>query len=232
MKTFDFRRAWVETSLPLFWAMPKAMRRLYDRVQEEYRDVHQNRYLGMDWLDEPPGGPRLEEEMRDADILDLAWASRIVYTYGHWSSYNHSGPHGATWKFSILADQMLAARLGLLPRHLDGGNGWSIRVHEGLLRLCASSPNMWMWKEVAPATPLALEVLRNISKPLTPKESERRSRTAWDRWEQRVYDNIQRITDLAYIRSDDLPKWVVNAGFSVHPLICLDRYMVEEKGTL
>lgn len=92
-------------------------------------------------------------------IGDYANSCRMWYCECNQYQKPGTWPHvpgreaGAHWKFSHYADQSLRGRLGLVESGDHRyGNGWHSAVHEGVLRLCYSSRNMWTWVEVCPAT--------------------------------------------------------------------------------
>jgi len=124
----------------------------------------------------------------------LALAARAINSAGHWGgSIDEStvDKRGAHWKFSNLADQVLARRLHLPTRGTPHGNGYSYQVHEGVLRVCASSPDSWTWIEVGPATPETLQTAREWVYTLVQPPAPRSLRRAWEAFERCAYEAMR-----------------------------------------
>lgn len=163
--TFDYITAWEELARPQFEALPANVRALLDRVTAEAGHLSQLADCSMPWPDETSeasiaafDGVTLRQKFDKIPAEFLAKAAHVVYFVGHWGDAQSRAeliPAGsATWKFSHYADQVLRERLGLPPRGDNGRDKSRIQyaVHEGLIRVAYSSPDMWSWKEVAPAT--------------------------------------------------------------------------------
>jgi len=158
MKQFDYGRAWTETVKPAYDALPEEVHALLADTADAARDLHQTQDLGMPW---PTAEPWIDLRARFEAIPSevLAYAARVINNLGHWRPGKIGGPVGPLdsapgihWKFSHYADQVLRGRLGMYETADPPFNGWAFRVHEGAIRLCYSSRDMWTWHEVAPAT--------------------------------------------------------------------------------
>ena len=167
MKTFDYARAWAELARPDYDTRPANIRALFLRTAIAAADCQQGPDLAMIWPD-PEKDPRAGgfREMFDTTPAEaLAFAARVIYFLGHWKPSAVDVPAGlelpaaeaqacqagAHWKFSDYADQSLRTRLGL-PNDARYGRGVHLEVHEGAIRVCYSSPDVWTWVDVAPAT--------------------------------------------------------------------------------
>lgn len=150
----------------------------------------------------------------------LAYAARVLHCLGHWGGMLDAGKpdtRGATWKFANLADQVLRKRLGLGTRSERTPNGWSFQVHDGMLRLCASSPDSWSWTELGPATENFLEHARGwlCSLPIYTT----RSRKATEEWTSEAWKATRKCPDILLGQLE--PKWAALLGIG-------ERYMRPE----
>ena len=176
MQSFDHETAWTEVAKPAFDALPADVHALFARVIAETADLNQTKSLLMPWPD---------TDLRAAFELlgdePLATASRVIHDYGHWGSGISRATTGAHWKFSNYADQVLRARLDV--RCDEEPRGISIRIHEGLLCVCVSTPESWRTTEVGIATRLTLDAINRTPRPLDPRadgSSKFVSREQWD----------------------------------------------------
>lgn len=118
---FDFRRAWRELADPEYRKLPERMRELHKRVDFECAGLDQLNDLSMPWPKVKPGeleqSPSLREAFEAQTSEDLAVASRVVWSYGHWMPGGSPRPRsrqtGSTWKFAMYCDQILTLRLGV-----------------------------------------------------------------------------------------------------------------------
>lgn len=153
MKTFDYEKAWQDLALPEFKKLPNAVLTLVEETAIIAADLGQDWNCCMIW---PDDNGKLRELFERLDSATLARAAHVVYFYGHWrpaASIAGNAPviaGGAHWKFSHYADQVLRARFNISAR--DSASKVSLQIHEGTIRVCYSSPDMWTWHEVAPAT--------------------------------------------------------------------------------
>lgn len=160
---FDYAAAWREVARPAYDSLPQDIRDLLAQVAGEAASLSQLPDLSMPWPDDPQLG---EKRIEGSDLRSrfdkvpaewLAQAARVIYSCGHWfpagGDLDLPGrEHGAHWKFSHYADQSLRARLiAATSADVMRSNG-PFQVHEGAIRLCYSSHDMWTWAEVAPAT--------------------------------------------------------------------------------
>lgn len=149
MKTFDYETAWKELARPAFDALPEPVRALYARTCEESRPFHQDRALNVIW---PATVLRAAFDATPAP--ELAAAARAAYFCGHWKPDREpflGANTGATWKFSDYADQSLRARFNVSNDDRIG-TAKVVRILEGYVRVCFSTPDLWTWKEIGPAT--------------------------------------------------------------------------------
>lgn len=156
MRTFDYETAWLEVARPAYESLPQNVRDLLARVAVECAELSQSRDLSMPW----PEDSDLRVSFDKVPAEFLALAARVIYFAGHWypgKSANgyviHGREHGGTWKFAHYADQSLKARLDLPTSNV-------FQIHEGVIRVCYSSRDMWSWTEVAPATAEGLAYAR------------------------------------------------------------------------
>lgn len=179
---FDYAAAHKALAIPAYNALPESVRAIY----RDLADMEGLAQRGPDLLVPMPDAlaPRFEA----IDSYTLALASKAIHDYGHWAS-EAPDTRGATWKFSNLADQVLRARLGI-PAGLPKGIGYAWSVHEGTLRLCASTPNSWTWVVVGPATADFLRAAREWRDTLTPCPTERYSRSSaqWQAFERQSFN--------------------------------------------
>lgn len=163
MQTFDYAKAWREAANPLALNLPQTVRALFERVRVECADIHQDNALNI----VPPDS--LREAFEAIDSEALARAARIIHDWGHWKPGSESTPaaDGSTWKFSNIADQVLAKRLGLRGRGGRTSYGFSLHVLGGVLRAGYMEPETRRggggrhWEEVALATEANLAAIRN-----------------------------------------------------------------------
>lgn len=152
MQTFDYELAWAEVARPAFYALPQNVRDLLARVTAECANLHQLSDCSMPW----PEDSDLRSTFDKIPAEVLALSARVVYFYGHWrpgkTVAGDALPAGESRKFSHYADQSLRARLGLAERGAGKSYGPSFEIHQGAVRVCYSSHDMWAWEEVAPAT--------------------------------------------------------------------------------
>lgn len=150
MQTFDYAAAWWQVARPAYQSLPQNVRDLLARVAQEAGELRQLPDCSMPWPEESD----LRETFDKVPAEWLALAARVIHNVTHW--YPRSGDLeipgwqvGAGWKFAHYADQSLRARLqiGTVDYH-----GLSLRIHEGAIRLCYQSRDMWTWQGVAPAT--------------------------------------------------------------------------------
>jgi hypothetical protein len=169
MKTFDYEKAWQDLALPAFKQLPNAVLCLAEEVGIVADNLHQDRQCCMIW---PEDGGKLREMFKRLDSVTLSRAAHVLYMYNHWRpGKNIAGNAPVTkcgWKFSNYADQVLRARFNIA---LDSKATVGLRIHEGTIRVCYSSRDMWTWHEVAPATDEGMEKAGAIASDLSRKIS-------------------------------------------------------------
>lgn len=176
MSEFDYKRAWAELAKPAYLALPQYTKTVLEAVANICHDMHQQDNLSMQWT------APLRDYFGKINTPDLALASRVIYVTGHWfptgGDLDLPGRnHGAHWKFSNYADQALRSRLGVAGET-------PFQIHEGVIRLCYSSRDMWTWTEVAPATEEGLERAKELCSEFghfasNSKTREQRDHAAW-----------------------------------------------------
>lgn len=161
-KTFNYQRAWLEAAWPAYEQRilpdPDVMA-LYQRVLDGYKEVRQDKTLGIPWNSADDRSAFLA-----CDTQKLAFASQVLQAVGHWWPGDYGiGPlfretrkvpgaeWGATWKFTHLADQALRVHWGIWEFADPPFSGWSFRILEGAVRLCFSGRDEWTWVELCPA---------------------------------------------------------------------------------
>jgi hypothetical protein len=170
---FDHAAAWMEVAQPAYDSLPAEVLAVYLNLRDapECEGLAQNRNLLV------PMPEHLRASFEALDSETLSYAAHVLHYYGHWYPSSLIGPNKdtrvASWKFSNIADQILRKRLGL-PALASGGTagfkspiGYTFQVHEGMLRLSASSTYFWMWREVAPATQSGMECAQAYRDKLT-----------------------------------------------------------------
>lgn len=108
-KEFNYKKAQLEWAYPLYLALPEKVIETYKKVIDEYKDIHQNRGLGMDFI----GG--FKELFESLSTKELADSAKVIYYMGHWDSADSTcnwlrSNHGAHWKYELLAKQEYAGR--------------------------------------------------------------------------------------------------------------------------
>lgn len=160
---FDFRAAHKELIQPLIPTLHADALGIY----RELRDAPDLDGLKQVYDLSVPMPERLRARFDALPSDALALASSVIHWAGHWASdgwtldTGKTDKRGATWKFANLADQVLANRLGI-PCRSDYGNGWRFSVHDGVIRVGASSPHFSTWAEYGPATETAYAALRAL----------------------------------------------------------------------
>lgn len=206
---FDYKAALNELILPAIPQVNVLALNIYHKLRDcpAYEKLAQGADLDVPM---PNGLP-----FSDIPTKDLAYAARVIYYLGHWGGSGKDN-RGAYWKFSNLADQILRKRLGLETRGHRHGDGWHFEVLEGMLRLCASSPNQWLWIELGPATENFLEHARSwmCSLPVYSSVGQRRND-----WEDKACEAAREVPALLYGQLD--PQWQALIGIA-------ERYMREE----
>ena len=108
-KEFNYARAWREYVKPEFDKLYPAIKAAYDETLKV-----------IDKLDQVGASHQLTGQslyltgLYDAiDAKTLAWASQVVYFYGHLSPEKTAQEGGLYWKFQILADTSFFARKGI-----------------------------------------------------------------------------------------------------------------------
>ena len=183
MKTFDYEAAWHEVARPAYEALPQDVRDLLAQVAVEAAGLNQLPDLSMPWPDDPQMGERgtpgstLRVRFDAIPAETLAFAARVIYYVGHWypTGADLALPGrmaGAYWKFAHYADQSLRARLAAATSADAMRSNGPFQIHEGVIRLCYSSKDMWTWVEVAPATIAGLEYARKLRGRLSVKLAE------------------------------------------------------------
>lgn len=222
MKTFDYAAAWYRVAKPAYESLPQNVRDLLARVATECTETHQLPDCSMPWPDPAVSDLRAAFDKVPAEYLALG--SRVIYSVGHW--YPRSGSldlpgrqHGAHWKFSHYADQSLRDRLSLGTGDYPG---LTCRVHEGAIRLCYQSRDMWTWIEVAPATANGLAYtnkLRNDIASTLPAEG--KTSAARDKRDSAAYRAFEALRD-------DHAGFKDTGSVCWEPLTDTARFMVEE----
>lgn len=152
--TFDFKTAWNELARPEFEALDTRAKYLFLEVAEKCAESEQGKDLLIPWPD-----VEMRQHFEALPRPILAYASRVIYFYGHWSPEGHASiGAGAYWKFADLADQSLRASLPVAPTLArpesseKAAEGVSLRVCNGFLRVCVSTRDTWQWRELGLAT--------------------------------------------------------------------------------
>jgi len=217
---FDYRAACLEVAEPAVRALPEPVLALYRELRdaEDFDNLAQGRDLDV------PMPDSLRDRFAGLDTETLAHAAWTLYHFGHWSGKldaDKPDTRGATWKFANLADQVLRARLQLPSRGTRKSIGYTFEVHEGALRLCASTPDSWTWLEVGPATEAFLEVARawRYTLPGCPASRYLRSSEAWQAFETAAFEATRALPET--LRAQLSADWL---GF----VTCGARFMREE----
>lgn len=231
MTTFDHESAWLEVAAPAFRSLPTSVLNLLSRVAIRCADLRQLPDCSMPWPDGDSKAPEsLYAEFAALDSETLSFAARAVYCAGNWKPGKVSvdnriempgADHGAHWKFSHYADQVLRERFGL-PARGDGGRsaGVGFAIIEGAICVTWSSRHNWTWSEVAPATEAGMAAagayaskIRAAISGIPIDDAHKRDRAAYQVFEQQIKPTAK-----------TGPQW----PDAWRPLIDTDRFMVEE----
>jgi hypothetical protein len=220
MKSFNCERAWAELACIDYDCLPRNIRHLVSMTIQASQDLVQGESLDMPWPSEENLCALLEAGKIDREVFDaclrlrgmfektpaedLAWAARVVYSYGHWAPlrvvqqdlFKHrllehmEQAHrfqktGGYWKFANYADQELTRRIGIERNRKHSPRGISA-VHQGCLRVYWSHPNLWCWTEVGWATKVAFERLSLIAPPTLTVIGGRTTSESYDQWDAYV----------------------------------------------
>jgi len=177
MSSFDYKYAWAAWAVPSYRALPRNVRQLVIRTVRESENQIQNDDLDVKWPSE-----ELRNAFYEIPAEILAVAARVVYFFGHWGNRKCFQKTGGYWKFANYCDQVLKDKLGM---NSYAGNGMHLEVHQGMLRVCVATPNLWCWEEVNIATKAIKDKLSICL--LQPKK-EKMSRSEWDRFEEMALD--------------------------------------------
>lgn len=231
MKEFDYMAAWRELAKPSFDALSPEVRELFRYVRDNGAEWKQNVALDVPF----PADGALLRDFQAVPTRELANAARTIYYFGHWNfsrSGDYGPSHGENWKFSSLADQVLSAALGLRGPHELEGQGISLRVHEGYIRVQASSHDAWTWEEVGPATPEVLEAVRSVAQPLTPNRR-RNWRDSWKDFDAALPAYMEAVKAAARaVLTPSEAAWLDTARFMREPIVagsenCCEREAYE-----
>lgn len=189
---FNYVRAWEELALPAILRLPPAALATIGAVGSALRDRPQDSDTGMSWpaeLDSAQADAALAlSQWAESDPASLAHAAHAVNAFGHWMPGGATArlaslppatgdllrfalacrQYGAHWRFTRIADEELARVLGLPKPHAREGNGRSLRVIDGMLRVAYSSPDLWTWAEIGFAHPDTLARYRARDWPAGP----------------------------------------------------------------
>jgi hypothetical protein len=156
MKQFDYQMAHRELAAPAFRALAPHVASVVAWTANIAAPISQDGNLSMPW----PADPQLRENFETLTDKELAESAQVVYFYGHWGSPGGKDNYlihrsGTYWKYSRYATQLLLVRTPAsdLARFSEGERGYSVKVIDGVIRICWSSRHSWMWEQVALATP-------------------------------------------------------------------------------
>lgn len=207
---FDFKAACRDIAAPAVASLAADVLDIYRalRDSEEYENLSQT---GPNLTVPMPENLRARFEGIPSEAL--AYAARALYSFGHWSGQLDVGrpdKRGATWKFANLADQVLRERLGGYPNVYQGQKsiGYTFEVHEGMLRLCASSPDSWTWVELGPATDAHMGLARAWRSTLVqaPADRYRRASLPWELFEKAAHEATRTVP--AVLRANLSDAWI------------------------
>lgn len=129
---FDFTQAWKELAWPQWQSLPADVRSLAHDVAKTCGGLAQDRNtLDLEWPAEEVERVALRVRFDAIPAETLAWASRVVYSVGHWCpgmpsqySIEHTREYlealqegrklqstGGHWRFSSFADQVLGEKI-------------------------------------------------------------------------------------------------------------------------
>ena len=155
---FDYRRAWTNLAFPSWQKLDPEVHALVRLTDETAEGIRQGPDLRLPW----PGREQLWQRLEALDSCTLAYGARVVWSVGHWlptddivaKGLRWLQVRGAYWRFSLYADHVLAARLLPTSRRWAKSDwrGWDVQVHDGLVRLCASTNDSWTCTEIGWAT--------------------------------------------------------------------------------
>ena len=207
--SFDYKAAWTALARPEYESLDLRAKRLYAEVMEKCADSKQGKNLLIPWVD-----AEIRENFESLPAPLLSYAARVIYFFGHWSPEGHHKiGNGAYWKFANLADQTLRRTLGLAQTYADSAEGGvSIRVHDGLLRVCAQTRDTWRWRELGLATPENLGAWATVAEPMAP-EPRTMSLQRCDDYERALTGYLDRCFEVvAGKESTDVLRWLTVAN--------------------
>jgi hypothetical protein len=146
MAVFDYASAWDDLAAPAYAALPPEIKELDQLALRLTKNLRQ----GGDLLIPIPA--ELRAAMEKTNHADLALASRVISVYSHWA-YGGKASASSGWKFSNCADQVLRAACGLPVDDARGAkNGYSFKIHEGILRCFYRDRDSWTRREICLGT--------------------------------------------------------------------------------
>ncbi len=155
MKRFDYRTAWYKLAVPAYIGLSSEIKDLYASVVADGDGWVQGSDCDLP-LSQLTAAMLARFEAIDSETL--SYAARVVYFVGHWRpSMRQPDPRvpidaiGGSWKFALVASQVLRARLNL--KRTASFNGFAFTIVNGELRRTFGSDNGWTWTDVGPATP-------------------------------------------------------------------------------
>ncbi len=203
---FDYQRAWKELARPQFEALDRRAKDLYLYVVEAAAEAEQDRDLLLPWPHDT-----LRRNFEALPISLLAHAARVIYFHGHWGPITalYQQGNGAYWRFANLADQVLRDLLGLPRVTPDGAMGAHVRVCEGFLRVCISTPNIWGWHELGLATGATLGRWALVPEPLGPDGPLPLPRNDWLVYEEALAAYVdQCVAELHPLAAEAIRPWL------------------------
>ena len=112
MKEFNYKRAWEQYVRPEFTKMAPALLSLVQDVTEVARSLEQVGASHQLKSTPPELVSLLVKKLDEIPLEELAWASQVVYYFGHLAPNGEGQQGGAYWKFQMLADQSVLGRKG------------------------------------------------------------------------------------------------------------------------
>lgn len=105
MKEFNYQRAWKEFVKPEFDKLSATVKGLLAQTAACVNSLAQDKSLAL-----VGQTPELVAAFDAVPVEELAWASKVVYYYGHLASNRECQDGGLYWKFEKLADASIINR--------------------------------------------------------------------------------------------------------------------------
>lgn len=171
MKTFDYKRAWMDLAVPAYQNLSEHVRNAHHALAPLADACTQAHDCSLRYPTDADKLQQVKEILSSLTTEEMAHGSAIINACGHWNPSDARTAciarlfllreyPGNTWKISLWMSQEIEKRLGLSHRMQDSGSAY--RVQEGLLHMTYASKWCWMNRAVGFATEENLTRARKI----------------------------------------------------------------------